>query len=109
MNNEYELNIENIRTFSQVKNNFPRTMRARGIFKRLQIADFKCEQCGEKNHLTTNHTSPEAYGWHPDEIQILCRTCHTNLNRGIITIQENKSLKLKIKELEQQLHKKKKK
>jgi len=100
--NEYALNVETIKDRAKFKNNYPQTMRARGILKALERAGFKCENCDRTDRLTTNHLVEDAYGWHPDEIQILCSECHTSINRGVMTIKlikENRELKKEIESL----------
>jgi|SRR3990167_3255526 len=104
------LKIDTIKYIAGFKNNHPGTMRARGVLKALEKAQFKCEKCESTKGLTTNHLEEEAYGWYPDTLQILCNVCHGKINRGVEVSQilkENTELKQKIQELEGKLKTKK--
>jgi hypothetical protein len=42
-----------------------------------------CAKCGAKNNLTRHHIYPQRYFPHSRRVVILCRDCHTRLERLI--------------------------
>lgn len=43
----------------------------------LELANYECEECGEKDGLQVHHLSYENIGDETeDDVQVLCRECH---------------------------------